>query len=502
MPKYLLNLKYRYKLIFKNTGLMLIAFGIGLILFGSFAIFYKDLNSFYSFLESGMISIFTGAFFILLSWNTRQSAINIQDAIVIIFLVWTLSIFFSALPFVFSNILNIHQAIFESTSGWTTTGLTLVDVTKIPKIFLLWRSLMQYFGGAGFALIMVIATGALGVGLYQAEGRTDNVVPNLRDSAKIIFGIYISWAIIGIILLKFVAGLSFFDSFNHTLTALATGGFSTKINSVGEFNNLNAEIIIMALMIAGGTGFGVHYAALRRRDLFKKNPEPKTMFFILLISIPLILFFTTKMLYGFWGGLRHAAFQAISALTGTGFSTVSFDNWNNFGLLIMTILMILGGMMDSTSGGLKLFRVFVIWKIIIHQIKSYFKPEGSIFHIEVYKGISKKKISYDTLKDVIAVVFMYFIIYTIGVLVLLSYGYSMEDSMFEYASALSAVGLSVGITTPNSPLGVIWIETIGMYLGRLEFFVIFFAIIKILRDVKDILQIKFSNLRGGEPFKG
>ncbi|WP_240739175.1 potassium transporter TrkG [Marinitoga lauensis] len=107
-------------------------------------------------------------------------------------------------------------------------------------------------------------------------------------------------ALIGILLLKFVAGLSLFDAFNHTLTALATGGFSTKINSVGEFNNINAEIIIMALMIAGGTGFGVHYAALKRRDLFKKNPEPKTMFFILIISIPLILFFTTKTLYGFW----------------------------------------------------------------------------------------------------------------------------------------------------------------------------------------------------------
>ena len=500
MPKYLSNLKYRYKLIFRNTGLMMIVFGIFLMVFGSIAIFYKDFNSLYSFLEAGLISIFTGIAFFLLSWNIKNSAINIQDAIVIIFLVWTLSIFFSALPFVFSGILNIHHAIFESTSGWTTTGLTLVDVTKIPKIFLLWRSLIQYLGGAGFALIMVIATGALGVGLYQAEGRTDNVVPNLRDSAKIIFGIYISWAILGIILLKFVADFSLFDSINHTLTALATGGFSTKVNSIGEFNNINAEIIIMVLMIAGGTGFGVHYAALKKRELFKKNPEPKTMFVILIISIPLLLFFTTKALYGTFGGLRHAAFQAISALTGTGFSTVSFENWNNFGLLIMTILMIFGGMMDSTSGGLKLFRIFVIWKIIIHQIKNYFKPEGSIFHIEVYKGISKKKISYDTLKDVIAVVFMYFLIYTIGILVLLGYGYSMEDSMFEYASALSAVGLSVGITVPEAPLGVIWVETMGMYLGRLEFFVIFFAIIKIFRDIKDIMEINFLKLRGGDPF--
>ncbi|KAF2956514.1 TrkH family potassium uptake protein [Marinitoga sp. 38H-ov] len=500
MPKYLYNLKHRYKIIFKNTGTMLVYFGIGLILFGTLSLLYKDFNSLYSFLESGLISIFVGSFFILIGWNKENDSINIQDAIVIIFLVWTLAIFFSALPFVFSGILNIHHAIFESTSGWTTTGLTLVDVEKIPKIFLLWRSLMQYFGGAGFALIMVIATGALGVGLYQAEGRTDNVVPNLRDSAKIIFGIYLSWAIIGIFLLKFIAGLNFFDAFNHTLTALATGGFSTKINSVGEFNNVNAEIIIIILMISGGTGFGVHYAALRRKDLFKKNPEPKTMFFILLISIFLLLFFTTKILYGFFGGLRHAVFQAVSALTGTGFSTVSYDNWNNFGLLIMTILMILGGMMDSTSGGLKLFRVFVIWKIITHQIKNYFKPEGSVFHIEVYKGISKKRISYDTLRDVIAVVSMYFLIYIIGVLVLLSYGYTMEDSLFEYASALSAVGLSVGITTPNAPLGVIWIETLGMYLGRLEFFVIFFAIIKIFRDIKDVIQLKFLKLRGGDPF--
>jgi trk system potassium uptake protein TrkH len=154
--------------------------------------------------------------------------------------------------------------------------------------------------------------------------------------------------------------------------------------------------------------------------------------------------------------------------------------------------MIIGGMMDSTSGGLKLFRVYIIIRVIKSRISLFFKPKGTTFHIEVRKGMSKKLIDNESLREVISIVFIYFLVYFIGVFVMLAYGYNLEESLFEYASALSAVGLSVGTTTPEAPNGIIWVKTIGMYLGRLEFFAIFYAIIKLYKDLKQGLLTKLN----------
>lgn len=512
MPSYKYFLKLRYKTIFRNTGSIIIGLGVLILIVGSTAFIYDTPSDFLPFLSSSLITFTIAFVFRFFGKGERKKELNTQDAVVTVFFVWTLAIFLSSFPFIFSGLLNFSQAVFESTSGWTTTGLSMFsDVESLPRTVLIWRSVMQFVGGAGFAIITVIVVGAMGVGIYQAEGRTDNLVPNLRESAKIILRIYLAWALIGVILLMLIGKLSFFDAFNHTLTGLATGGFSTRNFSIGSFGSLKVEIIIMILMIIGGTGFGVHYAAIimvrnfirNRKDYksgkisslelrekiksepFLKNPEPKTMLFILIISFVLVFSFTTYQIYNSGQGIVHAAFQTISALTGTGFSNVSFVSWNFFGLLIITILMILGGMMDSTSGGLKLFRVYIAFKLILNQIKDFFKPSGSTFYIEVYKGVSRKKIDLQSIKNVIVVFTMYFITYFIGVFVLLAYGYPLHEALFEYASTLSAVGLSVGITSGEAPLGVIWTQTLGMYLGRLEFFVIINAIIKVFKDIRE-----------------
>ncbi|PNR95541.1 TrkH family potassium uptake protein [Petrotoga olearia] len=512
MPSYKYFLKLRYKSIFRDTGNIIIGLSVLIMMVGSTAFIYDSFNDFIPFLITGIISILCGGIFWFIGRGEKRNELNTQDAVVTVFFVWTIAILLSALPFIFSGELNFSQAVFESTSGWTTTGLSMFsDVETLPRSILIWRSVMQFVGGAGFAIITVIVAGTMGVGIYQAEGRSHNLVPNLRESARIIIRIYLSWTLIGILLLVFVGKLSFFDAFNHTLTGLSTGGFSTRNSSIASFGSLRVEVIIMLLMIMGGTGFGVHYAGLlmirnfirNRRDYrskrislvelreriksepFLKNPEIKTMFIILVISFLLIFLFTTLEMYGLVDGLVHSAFQSISTLTTTGFATVSFSKWNYFGLLIMTILMILGGMMDSTSGGLKLFRVYIALKLIINQIKEFFKPSGTTFYIEVYKGVSRKKIDLNSIKNVLVVFTMYFITYFIGVFILLAYGYPLHTALFEYASTLSTVGLSTGITSSQAPLGVIWTQTLGMYLGRLEFFVIINAIIKLFKDLRE-----------------
>ena len=515
MPNYLIFLKSRYKSIFRATGDVLLALSSLILVISLISLFYSEMNMFFPFFSTSIIGYFISSVMKYFTRKDNYDFLNIQDAVMIIFLVWTISIFLSGLPFLFSGLLNFTQSIFESTSGWTTTGLTMfLDVESLPKTILLWRSIIQYIGGAGFALIMVVTAGAMGAGLYQAEGRTDNLVPNLKDSTKLIATIYLSWAIIGVFSIYIFTDLNFFDSLNHTFTALATGGFSTNNASIGGFDNVTLEVIIMVLMIMGGTGFGVHYAGVillkntwrtlkdfrnksidrlefkdrLKREPFFKNPEPKTMLYILIFSFILVAIFSTSQIFDFGNSLRHSAFQVISSLTGTGFASTNLINWNAFGIFFLTILMVLGGMMDSTSGGLKLYRVYIALKMILLEIQSYFKPQGVKFHFEVYKGVSKKEVNLDTLKNVLSIITMYFLIYFIGVFVLVSHGYSLQDSLFEYASALSAVGLSVGITLPDAPAGVLWIETFGMYLGRLEFYAIIFAVMKLIKDIKDIIK--------------
>ncbi len=517
---YNLILKNRYKNIFHNSGKAFFFQSFLLLILSLLSFFiYKDIKTGVSFLLTYLICLGISFLFRFLGRGKKLDIFNVQDAVMMIFFVWTISIFISALPFVFGNILKIHHAIFEATSGWTTTGLSLItDVEIIPKPYLLWRSLIQYFGGAGFALIMLVTAGSMGVGIYQAEGRSDNLVPNFKDSVKIIGIIYFSWTILGILALLLIGKMNFFDSFNHTLTALATGGFSTKNDSIAAFNSVKVETIIIILMIAGSTGFGVHYAFTQmfkntssnikeyfskkidkfefrdrvKREPFFKNPEPKTMAVIIFIFLIIVFFFSARYLYETNEAIRHTIFQVVSGLTGTGFSSTDLIPWNTIGLLSIVILMIIGGMMDSTSGGLKLFRVYIIIRVIKSRISLFFKPKGTTFHIEVRKGMSKKLIDNESLREVISIVFIYFLVYFIGVFVMLAYGYNLEESLFEYASALSAVGLSVGTTTPEAPNGIIWVKTIGMYLGRLEFFAIFYAIIKLYKDLKQGLLTKLN----------
>jgi len=486
--EYSIMLKRTYSHILGYTGNMLIGFSIVLMIPVIFCFLYPDewKNSWY-FVESSVITFIIGFALRYPNKTDKNNVLTVKEGAIVVLLVWTLNILFSALPFMFSHTLNFTQAVFEATSGWTTTGLTVVDVTKISKLLLIWRSLMQYFGGAGFAIIVTSSIiGPAGFGFYHAEGRTDNLLPNVKKSAKMIMLIYGTYAILGMFFYV-LAGMKFFDAFNHSLTALATGGFSTRVNSIGEFNSKTIEFITIILMVLGTTGFGVHFT-LWKGDFktFIKNPEPWLLFSLILFFTPFVTNNLSSIFPNFSEAFRHSLFQDISALTGTGFSTVSFNNWPGFSMMALIILMIIGGGMDSTSGGLKLYRVFVLLKLIVIEVTSFFLPKNVVKSYVVWKGQMKRVIDSSTIKEILLIFALYFITYITGVMILLGHGYSVMDSLFEFASALSTVGLSVGITTPNAPISVLWTETVGMFLGRLEFMVVLYALAKMFRDI-DIL---------------
>lgn len=486
-------LKQRYRLVFGYIGNLFVFFPLVLLLPLLYCVWNPTtLMESLAFVQAAAMSFVVGLSF-KISMKVRPGApITVQEGALIVLFAWVLAILFSALPFIFAGRLNFTQAIFEATSGWTTTGLTLVDVRNIPGTFLIWRSLMQFLGGAGFAIIMMSAIlGPGGLGLYKAEGRMDNLVPNIKSSTRTIAAIYSSYAIAGIVMYK-VAGMNWFDSINHALTALATGGFSTRVGSIGEFNNLLIETITIVLMLLGATGFGVHYTIWKRNfKAFWKNGEPKLMFLIIAFFTPLLMVGTLKHFYESGGmQFRHTLFQTVSALTGTGFSTVDFIPWNHYGLYLITLLMIFGGGLDSTSGGLKQFRLFALIKLLWMEIRRYFLPKDSVLQQEIWKGETRRYIDNSLVKEILLVFALYFLTYSIGVGIMASYGHSLAFSTFEFASALSTVGLSVGITVPGAPVGLLWTETLGMFLGRLEFLVVIYAITKLLRDGKFLLSIR------------
>ncbi|MDK2864686.1 MAG: trk/ktr system potassium uptake protein [Thermotogota bacterium] len=484
------TLKLHYKIIFHHVGTLFTYFPVIVLVPILFCFAYpEEWSNALFFAETALVSLSLGLLLRYLFKPPKNAPLTIKEGTIIVLFTWTIGIFISALPFVFSGTLNMSQAIFESTSGWTTTGLTVVDVTTVSKLILVWRSLMQFLGGAGFAIIMLSAViGPSGFGLYYAEGRIDNIMPNIRASVRMILVIYLSYAAGGIIA-YLLAGMNFFDAFNHSLTALASGGFSTRAGSIGEFNSLAVEIVTVVLMVMGTTGFGVHYTLWSGKfKQFLKNGEPWTLLSILLLFTPVLIRFTTFSLYP-EAPARTGIFQAVSALTTTGFSTVSFERWNDLGLYVLTLLMIFGGGMDSTSGGLKLFRLYALARAIWAQLISFFRPRTAVETIVLYKGQKAIELDLRLLKEILIIFTFYFIFYCLGVGVLAAYGYSLADSAFEYASALSTVGLSVGITRPDMPAPILWVETVGMFMGRLEFLVVFYAIIKLVRDVKILKEV-------------
>ncbi|MEA2067280.1 MAG: potassium transporter TrkG [Thermotogota bacterium] len=219
---------------------------------------------------------------------------------------------------------------------------------------------------------------------------------------------------------------------------------------------------------------------------------------ILVIFTPLLLVTTFAMIFsGIGEAFRHALFQGISALTGTGFNTVVVSWWcsNGFhtGLYLLTLLMIFGGDMDSTSGGLKQFRLFALIKVIFSEIKGFFLPRNAIVQTEIWKGEKRQYIRPSLIREILVIFTLYFVTFGIGTGIVASYGHSLADASFEFASALGTVGLSVGIIRLDAPLGLIWTETAGMFLGRLEFLVIIFGITKIAKDARFAIK---NPLRG------
>ena len=432
----------------------------------------------------------------LVLWRLFRPAsgvtLSVQEGGVIVLVGWVVVILFSAWPLVSVLGLSFSRAVFESVSGWTTTGLSVVDVTAAGPMTLLWRSVMQLAGGAGLAIIMMSAiVGPTGVGITSAEGRGDQLVPQVRQSARLVVIIYGCYAVAGTLAYR-AAGMSFFDAVNHAFAAVSTGGFGTHPESIGFWDSAAVEAVTVPLMILGNLSFVTAWYLWRGKlRAVTRNGEVRLMAVLLPASAAAVFLFTCRGLYPLLGkSIRVAVFETVSALTTTGFQTVTYGNWNALGVIVLIVLMLIGGGTCSTAGGIKQFRVHLLWKVLVWEIRRSLMPRTAVMERPVWEGDRRIFVDDAAVRRVTVFVFLYLLTYAIGVMILCACGYGLPDSLFEFASAIGTVGLTIGVTSVKMHDAALWAETLAMFLGRLEFIVVFVSILKLAGDARRAMRME------------
>lgn len=424
--------------------------------------------------------------------------LSVQEGGIIVLVGWTVVILFSAWPFVALLGMDFSTALFESVSGWTTTGLSVVDVKGAGRMILFWRSIMQLAGGAGLAIIMMSAIiGPTGVGISSAEGRSDQLVPHVRRSARLVLMIYTGYAAAGT-LAYWLAGMSLFDAVNHSFAAVSTGGFSTRVESIGHWDSTAIEAVTLPLMLLGNLSFVTAWFLWQGRLRFvTRNGEVRLLALLIPLSAAAVFLFTCRALYPRLGkSIRVAVFETVSALTTTGFQTVGYENWNAFGVFVLILLMLIGGGTCSTAGGIKQFRVYLLWKMLIWEIRRSFLPRTAVMERPVWEGDRRVFVDDARARQVGVFVFLYLATYLFGAMLLCAVGYSLQDSLFEFASAVGTVGLTIGVTSATMPGAALWAETLAMFLGRLEFIVVIVSLLKLVADSGRLMASTSNRKRG------
>ena len=441
-----------------------------------------------AFIFPALLQILAGALLVKRFSSDETGTLTIQEGGIVVLISWTIAILFTAWPFVADLGLSFSQALFESMSGWTTTGLSVVDVTAASPIILLWRSIIQLAGGAGWAIIMMSTlAGPTGAGVSGAEGRSDQLAPHVRQSARLVLLIYICYATAGIAA-YWLAGMSPFDAINHSFAAVSTGGFSTRPESIGYWNSSIIEAITLPLMVLGNLSFVTAWYLWRGKfGVVAKNGEIRLQTIVLPFAILGTFILTTQALYPqLEKSFRVAVFETVSALTTTGFSTVSYANWNSSGVFMLVALMLIGGGSCSTAGGIKQIRIYLLWKALVWEIRRMIMPQDAVIKCVIWEGDQRTFLNDVKIRQTAVFVFIYMLVYALGVLLLCANGYSIRDSLFEFASALGTVGISIGVTSPTMPTSALYAQTLAMFLGRLEFMIVFTSIIKLAKDAYTI----------------
>ena len=435
----------------------------------------------HSFISASFVTIFIGILFILANLE-KEFKLNLRQTFLFSSLAWVTVAVFGSLPFLLSTQnFSFSEAFFESMSGITTTGATIIsDLDNSPKSILLWRAIMQWLGGIGIVVMAITILPLLKVGgmqLFKMEGpdSTEKILPRTIEVATIIISTYIILTLMcGFF--YWIFGMTIFDSVSHAMTTIATGGFSTHNDSIGFFKSSNIEIVASIFIILGSIPF-ISYLKFTQgnKKVFFQDVQIRGLIYLLLISI--IIMFLYLLLINdessLFDKIRISSFNVISILSGTGYVTDDFGLWGKFSLIFFLALMFIGGCAGSTACGIKIFRLQMLLIFLKNQIKKIISPNSVI--ITKYNN---QKISDNFINSVIIFIFTFLFIFLIIAMLLSISGLDFITSISGAASSISNVGPGLGdIIGPNGNYKDIpdtskWILSAGMLLGRLELFAV------------------------------
>ena len=467
-----------YKTVFFTLGILQIILGVSMVIPVLVQVIYNQLDS--SFIGAGIITIIFGILFFLSNLN-HEKKLNLQQAFLLTSLSWISIAIFGSLPFIFSNLeLSITDAIFESMSGITTTGSTIIiNLNDSPKAILFWRAILQWLGGIGIIVMAITLMPIMNVGGMQlfkisSSDKSEKILPKSKEISIRLILIYSGLTFLCAIFYK-TFGMNFFDSLTHSMTTIATGGFSNYNESIGYFNSPTIEITSIIFIILGSIPFIAYIKFLSGdKKIFISDSQIKSFVKIIIISILILFFYLILQNKNFEEiSLRAISFNVVSILTGTGYVTKEFDSWGNFPLIFFLILMFIGGCAGSTTCGIKIFRVQILYLFLTNQLKKIIYPRG-IFIIKYDNNSVDEKF----MASIISFIYLYIIIFFIMTTLLSLNGLDFITSISGAATAISNVGPGLGTTIgPNGSFSLLpdfskWVLSIGMILGRLELFAI------------------------------
>tara|TARA_B100000795_G_C22756774_1_gene421857 strand:- start:23 stop:1462 length:1440 start_codon:yes stop_codon:yes gene_type:complete len=465
-----------YKTVFFTLGILQMILGVFMFIPIIVQFIYGEIDS--SFFGSSIVTIIFGTLFFLSNLD-HEKKLTLQQAFLLTSLSWLSIAIFGSLPFIFSNIeFSFTNAFFESMSGITTTGSTIIpNLEEMPKSILLWRAILQWLGGIGIIIMAITLMPIMNVGgmqLFKVSNNdsSEKILPKSKEIALRLIYIYFTLTLLCSITYK-IFGMNFFDSVTHSMTTIATGGFSNYNKSIGFFNSVSIEISSMIFIILGSLPFIAYIKFINgNKRIFFNDTQIKSFLKIISISVIILsIYLIINKSDEF--NLRSIFFNVISILTGTGYVNAEFDGWGSFSLILFLGLMFIGGCAGSTTCGIKIFRIQILYLFFINQLKKIIYPKG-IFVMKYDKSPIDNKF----IASIISFIYMYLVVFFSLTALLSLTGLDFVTSISGAATSISNVGPGLGsIIGPNGNFSTLpdiskWILALGMILGRLELFAI------------------------------
>ncbi|MTI88639.1 MAG: TrkH family potassium uptake protein [Balneolaceae bacterium] len=478
-----------FKVVLGVLGAFVFFMGFALMIPAGIDLIYKE-NTWHSFLYSAAIAFTVGGGFWYFFKPDRE--LRIREGFLIVSLTWLCLSLVGALPFLISGVLDTYtDAVFETMSGLTTTGSTILggttsdgltnpQIEDIPKSFLFWRSLSHWLGGMGIIVLSIAILPLLGIGgmqLFQAESpgpTTDKLTPRVQETAKLLWVVYVAFTAAEFLLLWAHPAMDWFEAINHAFATLATGGFSTQNNSIAGFESAYIDGIITLFMFLAGISFAMHFRLLRGDSgTFFNNRETRFYALVTLIGVIGItgsLWFYNN--YSFMEAIRYGSFQAVAIITTTGFGTDDYQLWSSFGSFLLLLLFFTGGCAGSTGGGIKMIRWMILIRNTGREIKQILHPKA-ILPVR----IGEHAINQNIQRTVLSFFMLYMFMFGLGAFIISMFGYDIMSSIGSSIAALGNIGPGWGDFGPSDNFAELpytgkWVMIILMMIGRLELFTV------------------------------